>query len=234
MHCSSCQAEIPAHVQHCPECGAPASGRTDGGHQRAPRQHDTAQLTRLVADLPVVGGAIYGLVAYVLGLFAVALLLWHDLSSSKILSVYAGDQSGKALLGALGWSFYGAHTVQLTTSLPRGSFNMLEAVYAVISQPLVPKLVIYLVPILVLVVAGRSLAARTTVPGATVVDSVRAGATVTVGYLTLTVASTLTVFSYTASDVALTIKPEFGPAVVMMGIVYPAVFGGLGGYLATR
>ncbi len=99
----------------------------------------------------------------------------------------------------------------------------------------VPTVVWLLVPVATLAWGGYMVASRSDVVDAT--EGAKAGASVVVGYAVLAVAGTF-LFTWRLSPsgeaVELAIRPQLTMAAGLMGVVYPAVFGGLGGWVAVR
>jgi len=95
----------------------------------------------------------------------------------------------------------------------------------------------WLIPIAALVVGGYALARRLDVRGREA--AARVGAGIVVGYAP---AAVLTVWVFQWSETAsrlgdtatMTLGPDLVTSVVFVGLIYPVVFGGLGGYLRAR
>lgn len=90
-----------------------------------------------------------------------------------------------------------------------------------------------------LLLAGRAVASRATGNRATDADKVKAGATIAIGYAAFAVVGAATVFNVDIASITSSvsqtggaIKPQMQSAIIFMGLVYPLVAGGLGGYLA--
>jgi hypothetical protein len=210
--------------------------RENGGRNPANQQSTRGQrATGSDFSLPIVEGAVYGALAYAVN-FAVVFGLF----------VYEMDERGANLANSqtelyelAGWVFYGGHRVEMTSPFASESVNYLEQMYSGSVSTTVPKLAFYAIPALGLLLAGRAVASRVTSRRATDADKVKAGATVALGYAALAVAGAATVFSVDVSafgaslaQASGSIKPEMQSAVIFMGIAYPIVAGGLGGYLA--
>ena len=176
-------------------------------------------------DIPLARGALGGLIAYGLGFLVT--YLWQAPSVRETLS---GINALIELVGgetipvwkAVGWVFYNAHVVSL--QLP--AFGPGSASRSLIGDGGAPTL-LYVVPPLVILLVSAGLAwwvaAETPAAGAT------AGATVTIGYL-VPVAIGAFLVRYTIQDAF--IGPALASAVLLAGIVYPLVFGAIGGGLA--
>jgi hypothetical protein len=98
----------------------------------------------------------------------------------------------------------------------------------------VPKLVYYAVPVLLLVGAGY-VATRKVAGSKPLSDKQRVltGASIALGYAGLAIAGAMTVFSASTDEIAVyTVEPQIGGTAVAMLVLYPAVTGAVGGYLA--
>jgi hypothetical protein len=180
-----------------------------------------------------------GVVAYVVGLlsmFGLTLFEFSDDTDIVLTSVSGLEFSG--------WLLYNAHTVsiELVSGIQQRSFNYLEQMYVsgVVTQGslTVPKLVYYLVPILVLFVGGFVVARRhrSREGGVSTTEGVLAGGSLAVGYTAMAALGAVTVFSITegSGGAAQTAAPPLVDAALVMGVGVPLVVGGVAGYLATR
>ncbi|PSP78035.1 hypothetical protein BRC81_08225 [Halobacteriales archaeon QS_1_68_20] len=99
----------------------------------------------------------------------------------------------------------------------------------------VPTVVWLLVPVVTLAWGGYMVTARNDVTDP--VAGAKTGTSVVVGYAALAVAGTF-LFTWRLSPsgevVELTIRPQLTVAAALMGVVYPVVFGGVGGWVAVR
>lgn len=179
--------------------------------------------------LPV--SAAIGAAAYVLNYVLVYVFMLVDGVESS------GDIPGWKVAG---WVFYNAHNVDVAVSVggesASGSYlesasagGLTDAISALTST--VPKLVYYVVPALVLVLAGV-LAARRVRATLSGVEAAGVGAGVAGGYLVLAVVGVF-VFEYSVSAFGTTasLAPKLSSAVLLAGLVYPLVFGAIGGVL---
>ncbi|ACV11968.1 conserved hypothetical protein [Halorhabdus utahensis DSM 12940] len=169
----------------------------------------------------VLRGAAGGAIAFALGY----LLTWI-LAGTRVANVTANELLGGAIpdWNALVWVFYDAHFVGTRTPEvfgPDGFFLGGGDLVDTVSLLGVESL--YLVPVIVLAVGGAVVATRadTSVPR----DGAMVGATLAVGYFA---AVFLGLFPATHSGIA----PSPLRALVIAGIVYPIVFGAIGGGLA--
>ncbi len=171
-------------------------------------------------------GAAAGALSYVVGYLVT--YLWQASSVQERLESYnaiveflGGDPI--PAWQAVGWLFYNAHGVAFTyPALGEGqaSRNLIADGSA--------AMLLYLVPAVVLVLAGFVLARYANADDAS--TGAKRGAAVAAGYVVLAVVG-LFVFEYTAGGSA--IHPEYVPGVLLAGVVYPAVFGAVGGVLGS-
>ena len=168
-------------------------------------------------DLPLVKGALYGAGSYVLAyvmFFALVLGVESDF-----------NQGIDEPIAIAGWFYHNAQFVDV--ELPNGdTINYLTNDF--VTEALsVPTIVYRAIPVVVLIGAGyllvNSLHVRTPVDGA------KAGTTILVGVATLTIVGT---FVFRISEGGESAQPNLVTSVLLVGIIYPAVCGGVGGYLA--
>ncbi|WP_224268536.1 transporter [Haloprofundus salinisoli] len=174
--------------------------------------------------LAVAGGALAGAAAYAFG-YAVTYALTsseiRDSGAQQLLELFTGES---ATWKAVGWVFYNAHFVD--TQIP-GLFGVSRAINFVAEVEAFPS-VLYVLPPVLLLLAGVGVARSAGVTDAA--DGAKAGAAVLLGYFALSVAGAF-VFAVPVGQTA-TAEPDFVAAVLVAGVVYPAVFGTLGGVVA--
>lgn len=175
-------------------------------------------------DLPLFRGAIFGLLAFVVG-YALTLLL------ARVAGALIGAREPLEFAGLV---FFGTHFVSETADLPTG-IQALSALGEMTST--IPKVVYYLVPVVVLTAGSYLMVNRLTDRESRSPEAgAKAGMTLVVGYLPLVVLGAL-LFSipiYTAAPFASSAwQADLVSAVVLAGLVYPLAFGALGGYLAV-
>jgi len=174
----------------------------------------------------IAAGAAAGAVAYVVGYLVT--YLWQSGSVEESLQGYnaivdflGGDPI--PAWQAVGWLYYNAHNVAFTTPA-LGSGRTAQNLIADGNAPML----LYLVPVVLLVLAGFVVAqyadARDAGSGA------RAGVTVAAGYVLLAVVG-LAAFRYSVGDS--TVHVDYALGALLAGVVYPAVFGALGGVLGA-
>jgi hypothetical protein len=174
----------------------------------------------------IAAGAAAGAVAYVVGYLVT--YLWQSGSVEESLQGYnaiveflGGDPI--PAWQAIGWLYYNAHNVAFTTPA-LGSGRTAQNLVADGNA----SMLLYLVPVVVLLLAGFVVARN--VNATETEDGVRAGVTVAAGYVLLAVVG-LVAFRYSVGDS--TVHVDYAPGVLLAGIVYPAVFGALGGVLGA-
>lgn len=223
-------SQQPSAPQNPPQSG-------QGGQQRR-QQSSTNTANGLASQIRLLPGAIGGAVAFVLALVVNSALFFFELTSipeatgigGNLLSQLAETFGGGEVVSLFGWLFYNAHTVEISAgSGAQGqTVNVLDRFYAQLPDAAltVPKILYTVVPILVLLLFGYLLGrgARGASAGA-----VR-GASVAIGYLILAVAGGMTVFSVSTGIGSA--GPALGLTVLMMGLAFPVVAGGVGGALA--
>lgn len=173
-------------------------------------------------------GFVAGISAYVLGY----LLTYLFASGSIRRSLSAPFDLGLDVptTTVVGWLYYGMHQVRLVVTASGGGrtpsgavaiseFGFWEGWYA-------------LVPPVLLVLVGLGVARTLAV--ADLKTGTLAGASLAVGYLPPAVLG-IFVFEYTrsAAGVSVSVGPDLATGVVFVGLVYPLVFGGIGGAIGA-
>jgi len=174
---------------------------------------------------PSVVGASTGVAAYVVGyllVFVVSAGQVRDALSTTnaVIQFFGGDPI--PTWQAVGWVFYDAHFVPIRYPALGGT----ATTNFISSSDLSPLL--YAVPPVVLFAGG--LAAARYVAALDASEGFRTGASAVFGYF---VAVAVGVFVFAASRGGATIQPVPATALLVAGVVYPVVFGGLGGVVAT-
>ncbi|MFD1685808.1 transporter [Halobellus litoreus] len=187
--------------------------------ESAPASGDGIAPDRRTLGTAAVGGVLSYLVAYAITYAVTGQQIANSLAA-RVLEIATGDPGTWKLVG---WVFYSAHYV--TSEIP-GLFGS-TAVNLVGRGDTFPA-ALFLLPPVVLVVAGALVAvvgrSETAVAGAV------GGASVTLGYLPLAVAGAF-LFSIAVGDS--TAGPTLVTAVLLAGLVYPLVFGALGGAVGS-
>jgi hypothetical protein len=175
-------------------------------------------------------GAVAGLAAFAVGY--VLTYAWRapavndSLRGLNFLAELVGAEAIPTWKG-VAWLFYGAHGVATRFPTLGGGTELVNMVEQ--SGDGTVALLYVLVPVLLLVAGG--LAARLAdadSPG----EGAAAGATVVVGYVVLAAVGTV-LAAHAIGDTGSGIAPDPVTGVLLAGVVYPLVFGGVGGALAS-
>lgn len=181
----------------------------------------------LITQLPVVDGSIYGIVSFFAGYF----------STLVFVLVAETGQIRESFVEGAGWVYYNAQFAPVELRSPPGeqtgqidaaSINYLAGSGPeglAVSATQVPAPVYYAIPVVVLLAGGYMLA--TDLGATTTVEGVVAGGSLAFGTLFLSLVGGI-LFEVDS------IGPNIALGVLLVGIVYPAVFGALGGVLSTR
>lgn len=227
--------------------GGPAGQQTandspqQGGARGAQHRQGTGE--GLVSELPIVGGAIFGGLAFAFGLILITALtvlatLLSDSTNLRMAWILllqntlgSPPESIGDIVAMVGWVFYSAHNVGISSGIE--SINLIADFHGDILNPPIPAVIFYLVPVGVLSFFSLVLTERASYDGVpTAMDGAKAGATIAVGYLVPALVGALTVFSI--SRAGLTAGPELVTTLILMGGLYPVGIGGLTGYLAKN
>lgn len=176
-------------------------------------------------DLPLVPGAVAGVVAWLLGYVFTYLLTATDLENSglnRFIELFGGESATYELVG---WVFFNAHFVDITyenvgIARPPPSFIGGENGFTAL---------LFLLPAALLFIAGLAVVRSQGITDRN--DGAVAGALVVLGYLVLSI---IGVFLFTVTVGDATGAPDLLPAIVVAGIFYPAVFGAAGGAVAGQ
>lgn len=218
--CPDCGAEAPSTAAHCPDCGAALDG------------------TPTSASSDVVAGFVAGLLALVVGFAITAVAanteenrqLVEDLLSSTGPGGVSLSQFLPEWYQVIGWVFLDSHQVEVSASVG-DEFGNADWIGEYVGRLIPAAGELQLVPPVLLVTAGFLLASRGN--RQSLVDAGRAGATVFVGYLPgivlLLLVTSFEVVLPVIDVLVLEIAPHYGQALLVAGVGYPVVFGGLGG-----
>jgi hypothetical protein len=186
-----------------------------------------------IEELPLIEGAATGTVAYVVGMITTLLLLTLDRGFEFAGSGFGGFQLVEvSRLDQVAWFFYSAHFASIEESVSALGETQSQTTNLVAeASTQFPAVVYHLVPMVVLVVAGFFVASVLDTYNPSVGDCAQAGATLFAGYLPLTLAGTV-VFKVTVSGAGaggITIAPDLITSVVLVGFLFPILFGAIGG-----
>lgn len=190
-------------------------------HPMAPDEGDNGTVAML--GFGALGGALAYLINYLITYVWKAPAVADALRGINLIASFLGVDAIPAWRG-VGWLFYNAHFVRTRVPGP-GSPSFVDF----LAETANGWLLMVIVPI-VIVVAGAAVAYRNDadVAGRAAIH----GAAVGIGYLPLAAAGTL-VFAQPIADTGARIAPDLLPAVLVAGLLYPIVFGGIGGALST-
>ena len=177
--------------------------------------------------VPIVKSVVVGLGAWVASFVVMAILV-------------AGTEDGDDLVGFTGNIIYSSHFVEsnVDASTPMGSSSETQQLLSEGFTEL-SEYVYYAVPIVVLLVAGIALARA--IDATDLETAAIAGAASAVGYAVLTIAGTF-IFEFEQPITmggqqvgTATATPTMGAmTIVVMGLLYPIVFGAIGGAIGSR
>lgn len=170
------------------------------------------------AAVTLARGGLVGLAAWLLG-YLVTFLLHagsiRDAFATDVVEFLAGDPVTWKLVG---WLYFNAHFV--ATSIP-GLFGDSTTNFLSGAED-VTLLVLYVVPPLVLLVAGAAVARGVSDP----TEGAKTGAALALGYF---VASAVGAFLVRISVADAVAGPSLVTAILLAGVLYPLVFGAIGG-----
>lgn len=180
-------------------------------------------------SLPYVEGALAGAAAWIAGYLLTALVVVSDDSATlSEISEQVGD--GVEGFEFVGWVFFNSHFVDTVLEADFLGFGGSNTVSFVGGDGFTSLL--YVVPLALLVAAGLAIGRSQGV--SEISEGALVGVLVVPAYLILSVAGAfLFRVSTEALGASFSGKPELLPAVVLAGIIIPAVFGGLGGIVAA-
>ena len=196
-------------------------GRKDFARRRPSQPMSTETLR-----VPVAGGFLGGLTAWVVGFVLVAIgRQATGIGGDRRATVEAFHGSGLTLED-VAWLFYNAHYVDL--SVPTGgTYRALDGSANVLLGGF--GSLFLLVPPLVLLFAGAVVTRTYRHRLRSQMDAGIFGASVVLGYFVCVLVG---VYFFTAGVNATTVRPSPVPAISVAGLGYPIVFGALGGLLA--
>ncbi len=175
--------------------------------------------------IPAAAGTIAGIGAWLLGYLVTYLVTIDEIESDLLaqgLQLFAADAAAWKLVG---WLFYNAHNVAVR--VPRGPFTPNSGNFVAADDGTL--WILYLVPPVSVIAAGALVTWRRRTALRSAGDAVVGGSTVLVGYLLLSIVG-VTAFSVGLGGE--TLRPDPITAVLLAGVVYPLLFGSIGGLLA--
>lgn len=185
--------------------------------------------TDFASSVPIIGGLIYGVLAYVVALITSILYLFtkRPETGNELSDIYQFEVGGSVTgteiaINAIGWLFYNVQMVPLQVTGRDGSevsVNLIEEMG--VGDPLVSA-----IPVVVLVVFGIILAQRSSATSTS--SGLISGATLVVGYGVL---ATVGALFFGISDQGVTFQLPLANAIMIVGIAYPMIGGGIGGLI---
>ncbi|MFC4248814.1 hypothetical protein ACFOZ7_18105 [Natribaculum luteum] len=175
--------------------------------------------------IPFVAGAVAGIVTWLLGYAFTYVIVAPDVRESGLHRAVEAFDGEPATYEMVGWVFYNAHFVDTV-------FRNVPLVGSITTTYVGGEegftLLLHAVPAGLLFVAGLALATYRGV--ASVSDGALAGLATVPGYLLLSAAGAF-LFEVTVGGASG--APDAVPAVVLAGLVFPAIFAGGGGAVAA-
>ncbi|WP_254521463.1 hypothetical protein [Natrinema caseinilyticum] len=172
-------------------------------------------------------GALTGTLAWIAGYILTYVAAIGDVQSSdqfQALEYAADDSLSVEMIGML---FYNAHNVPI--DVPQYSIlQALEPNHNFVSAEGGSTLLLYVIPVLILLVAGASVTMYARHDLVSTVDAALTGTTIMIGYLPLVLLGT-TVFAIDLGKGPM--QPDFLLAIGFAGTFYPMVFGAIGGVI---
>ncbi|QZA88334.1 hypothetical protein K0C01_11185 [Salinarchaeum sp. IM2453] len=179
-------------------------------------------------QVPYGAGAIFGVGAYLFSYILIFAL------------VFIGeDELSDDIVDASGWILYNAQFVDIEISSEEevvdDIFDDTTINYVTEASVELPSLVYHLVPILVLLSAGFILVTYADIDSEII--GIMSGASIVSGTVVLAVLGTF-VFEITETvelaDVDVTYAPPLLESIIFVGILFPVIFGAIGGLVATQ
>ncbi|MFD1634253.1 hypothetical protein ACOZ4L_00805 [Haloplanus ruber] len=179
-------------------------------------------------DLPLVEGVVAGAAAWIVGYLLTALVVLARLDRSELGDI-SDNVGGGNSIDFIGWVFFNSHFVGTVVEAGFLGFGGSNTTSFVGGDGFTPLL--YLVPVALLIGAGLAVGRARGVAGTT--DGAVAGSLVVLPYLALSIIGAM-LFRVSTEGLGASFsgRPELLPAVLLAGVVFPAVLGALGGIVA--
>lgn len=173
------------------------------------------------SEMPIVAGIAAGLVAWLGGYVFTYVVAADEIRNSGLNRIVEALSGDAATYEIVGWVFYNAHFVDTV-------FQNLPIVGSVTANYVGGEdgftAALYAIPIALLCLGGAATAAYS--HAADVTEGIRAGVALVPGYLLLSVAG---VFLFEVTTGSASATPDQLAGIVLAGVVYPIVFGSIGG-----
>lgn len=209
-----------------------------GPQYQQPQNQQQSIYDRVVGGASLEEAVIFGLIAAVSVFAIVATLAMVDPGGSQSeddTNIQLEEEPG--WLDKRGWLFFSTHFVETTADVTTDAGQQVSQSVDLLEEAdnSIPSVVYRLVPVGVLTVFGYLYTLRNVEATATLQDGARTGALLVAGYLPAIVAGVL-LFSHRTDyqTGSVTYEIPFSPAVPIAGVIYPLLFGALGGYLLVR
>lgn len=199
-----------------------------GAHQQRPQQRrrqpsQTDALSGVKDGFRPVGGFIYGAIGFVTAMIFVTIYFFYRADQITEGSAQVLPEEPQAL----GWAFYNANQVDIVFSAGGSTIQTINYLSDV--DELNP-LMFYALVGFMLFLAGYSVASRVAQSLSTEASAI-AGASILVGYVPLLAAGSIL---FTIEESGGSAGPELGTTLLVWGVIYSVVFGGLGGLVADQ
>lgn len=175
-------------------------------------------------SFPLVPGAVAGVAAWLLGYVFTYLLVSTDLRESGLNQFAQAFGNGDATYELVGWVFFNSHFAD--TLIDVGFFGTSTTNFVGGEDGFTALL--YVIPPALILASGLAIGRYQGVTD--INDGAIAGALVVPGYLILSVIGT---FLFRVEAAGGSGQPDLLPAILLAGLVYPVVFGAIGGAIAS-
>lgn len=182
-------------------------------------------------DLPFIEGAIAGATAWIAGYVLTALVVLARMQDTQLSEISDAVGDGGSGIDFVGWVFFNSHLVDTVIEADVLGIGGASTMSFIGEDGFTPLL--YVIPVAMLVgsglAVGRSHGVTETPAGAV------AGVLVVPPYLVLSaIGAVMFRVSTEALGASFSGQPELLPAILLAGIVFPAVFGAIGGIVAAN
>lgn len=174
-------------------------------------------------DLPIARGASSGIAAWVGGYVIVYALTIAAIRSSTLAQLILSLTGDLGEWRIVGWVFYSAHFSPSTVPVLFGGETI-----NLVSTMQDASAVLFAIPPILLFLAG--IAVQSGTPPTSSATAAKSGLTVTLGYLPAALAGSIV---FTVSTSGVSAGPTPLSAIVVVGIVYPAIFGTIGAVIGN-